>query len=109
MTKPVVVDDAATSELERGVRWYESEREGLGLELADEVERALLRIADGTTTITAVPGISRVDVRRVLLERFPYAIVFVELESALHVVAIAHFKRAPRYSRQRVRRAREKP
>jgi toxin ParE1/3/4 len=40
--------------------------------------------------------------RRALLSRFPYGVVFVELEDHIRVVAIAHAKRKPGYWLHRV-------
>lgn len=103
MTKPVIVDDDALRDLKRAARWYDRQRLGLGDELVDVVERIFTTLPSGTLhTLPGVTGDRRV--RRVLVERFPYAVVFVETDAALHVVAIAHFKRRPRYWRGRLRR-----
>lgn len=36
-------------------------------------------------------------VRRALLDRFPYAVVFLEHEDRVHVITVAHYKRRPGY------------
>lgn len=36
-------------------------------------------------------------IRRALLPRFPYALVFVELEHDIRVLAVSHLKRRPDY------------
>ncbi len=37
------------------------------------------------------------EVRRALLPRFPYALVFLELQTEIRVLAVAHAKRHPDY------------
>jgi toxin ParE1/3/4 len=104
MTKPVLVDDDALRELARAARWYERERAGLGDELVDVIEGVLRALPSGTPHALPVPGIANERrVRRVLVERFPYAVVFVETDAAFHVVAVAHLKRRPRYWSGRLR------
>lgn len=63
-------------------------------------------LATSAAAAVLVPGFpieSRV--RRVLLERFPYAVVFIETEDVVHVIAVAHFRREPSYWRDRVQGA----
>lgn len=42
-------------------------------------------------------------VRRKLLRRFPFAIVFIELADSIRVLAVAHGARRPAYWRHRIR------
>ena len=107
MTKPVLVDDEALRELARAARWYERERAGLGNELIDVIEGVLDALPSGTQQALPTPGIPNEQrVRRVLVERFPCAVVFVETDAAFHVVAVAHLKRRPRYWSGRLRNVR---
>ena len=73
-------------------------RGGLGGEFFDAVVAA-------TSLIQAQPEIgapsSNRRTRRVLVERFPYQVVYRLLEDAIVVVAIAHLKRRPGYRRDR--------
>lgn len=41
-------------------------------------------------------------IRRALLTRFPYGVVFMELPSSIRVIAVAHAKRRPNYWLDRV-------
>ena len=104
MTKPVIVAEAALRELERGARWYDQQREGLGDELLDNVNAIFEQLPSGTLYTRPVPGMPNPHVRRVLVERYPYAVIFAETDVAIHVVAIAHLKRRPRYWQGRLRR-----
>lgn len=51
-----------------------------------------------------VQDIRRFEIRRALLARFPYAVVFLVREHELRVVAVAHAKRRPDYWLRRVER-----
>lgn len=64
------VEAIAQTELEEAAAWYERQRDGLGFELLEEVERTLVRIANQDAFPTA--PIARIDggvVRREFVER----------------------------------------
>lgn len=90
MTKPLIFDDAAAHELELSAIWYERERPGLGDELLEIVAATVEAIRTGTLTAQPVPALRDPSVRRVFVERFPYAVVYFETEAVVHVVAVAH-------------------
>jgi hypothetical protein len=49
-----------------------------------------------------VPGVAEaVGARRVSLKRFPYTVVYVELDAELRVLAFAHMRRRPGYWHER--------
>lgn len=88
---------AAEEELEQAANWYEDAREGLGLDLLVEVLRARELVSEhpevgGLWLADGVPA----GVRRVLLRRFPYHLVYVT-EPRSVVVALAHLRRKPGY------------
>ncbi len=103
MTKPLRFDDEAVEELEVAAEWYEARRENLGLELVSAVREALRRVSESPKTwpvVRAVP--ERLEVRRFLLRRFPYSVVFIELDQEIRIVAIAHTSREPGFWRTRL-------
>lgn len=71
--------------------WYETEREGLGFDFDAEVHRTLERIAENPNLF---PVIGR-NIRRAIVDRFPYGVFFIEHEEALIVIGILHLHRAP--------------
>lgn len=91
-------------ELAEAVLWYEARRQGLGREFLDEV--ATLPLVGGRPR--SFPRLQDVDatleIRRALLARFPYALVFLVREDEVRVLAVAHAKRRPGYWLSRVRR-----
>lgn len=42
--KPLVINDEAAEELDEAIAYYEKKRRGLGIDLADKVSEAYLRI-----------------------------------------------------------------
>jgi hypothetical protein len=96
----VIFEDEARDELLAAAVWYDDEREGLGSELLDAVDAALVRIAEAPSAFSRDPFDARA--RRALLSRFPYAVVFVVEATDVRVVAFAHLKRLPGYWARRV-------
>lgn len=93
--------EAASDEMEDAADYYESCRDGLGARFLFEVRRAFSFIEESPQAGASVLH-SRVPegVRRILLDSFPYAVVYVEPE--LVVVAVAHLRRRPAYWALRV-------
>ena len=88
----------ATEELHSAVQWYEGRRTGLGGEFLAEVHRVLQTIQEHPAFGTPAPGVpEKLGARRVPVRRFPYSIAFVELESEVRILAIAHHRRRPGY------------
>ncbi|MGE4068692.1 MAG: type II toxin-antitoxin system RelE/ParE family toxin [Vicinamibacterales bacterium] len=97
--RPVNIAATASRELAEAVRWYETKRPGLGGEFYDAVVEAIALLQQR-------PGVGRqVDgpppYRQMLVERFPYHVVYRERPADLYVVAVAHTKRRPEYWKAR--------
>ena len=89
----VIFTRLARQELEDAVRYYELEYSGLGSRFKEEVRKAALRIA-------AYPqawSIERGDVRKCLLHKFPYKLMYSVEEDHILVIAVAHQHRKPDY------------
>ena len=85
----------ASDEFREAVRWYETQRPGLGGEFFDAVAATL-------SLIQANPEIGMTishdgQTRRVLVARFPYQVVYRLRPTEIVVVAIAHLKQRPGY------------
>jgi plasmid stabilization system protein ParE len=93
--------DAARDELREAARWYEHEREGLGEEFLLAVETAVGRAAGGELPGLVARQGTRPGTRRILLQRFPYAIHFDLSQREMFVWAVAHQRRRPGYWRSR--------
>jgi plasmid stabilization system protein ParE len=102
--KPVRLSREADAEAEEAAVWYDGRQAGLGTEFLEELDRMTAMIAarpESFPRLLDVPGDD--GVRRALLPRFPYAIVFTELAEEIRVLAVAHGKRRPGYWLYRVR------
>ncbi|MGQ0563233.1 MAG: type II toxin-antitoxin system RelE/ParE family toxin [Gemmatimonadota bacterium] len=88
----------AQSELERGIAYYEARESGLGEQLFAEVRRVLSLVSD-YPEIGAEIWNTR---RRLLLDRFPYGIVYRILEDgSIRVLAVMHLRKRPGYWNRR--------
>jgi len=92
--KPVSIHADADAELRDALERYEQERVGLGREFREEFEAALARVRDNPE-LYAVEDVS--GVRYCPFHRFPYTLVYLDLEDRLWVAAVAHQHRRPRY------------
>ncbi len=88
----------AKDELEAGVSFYDSEHPGLGYDFTLEVRRLCRLIAEAPTAGLGV----RADVRRRILRRFPYSILYTVDKDEVLIISIAHQSRRPGYWNRRV-------
>ena len=72
--------------------WYESRSSGLGLEFVRALEAALAAALRNPEAFSFIEG----ELRRVILRRFPYSLVFRARADHLVVVAVFHHRREPR-------------
>ena len=97
MAKPLEFHQAAAAELESAFDWYLARDERVASGFLDEVNRA-------TEMITQAPErwpFSGGDVRKFVLHRFPFLILYRELPSMIQILAVAHGHRRPGYWRRR--------
>jgi toxin ParE1/3/4 len=99
VTKPWRVHEEAEQELEAAGLWYEARKKGLGLAFYDAIRRAREHAEAFPLAGSPLGG----EARRVLVEGFPYALVYAEFESHWEVVAVAHVRQKPGFWRGRVR------
>ncbi len=92
MTPRLRLRPAATAEIQTAYEWYEQQRQGLGSEFLQEVREILAAIERSPTLYPVV----RDDIRRALLRRFPYSILYVAEPEQTVVLACFHGKRDPR-------------
>jgi toxin ParE1/3/4 len=86
------------------VVWHEGKRQGLGGEFLEEIEAILPLIGNHPRSFPRLQDVAaNLEIRRALLARFPYALVFLVQEAEVRVLAVAHAKRRPGYWLGRVR------
>jgi len=89
-------EDAET-ELDNAVGYYEECQEGLGLEFAQEVYAAIVRVVQFPEAWSPMSK----NTRRCLVNRFPFGVIYRVKSSYIEVVAIADLRRRPGYWRDR--------
>lgn len=89
---------ATGRELTDSAEYYESRLPGLGADFLGEIGR-LLDLLNENPEIGAVV---EAPYRRVVLNRFPFSVVYRLKESTLRIVAVAHQRRKPGYWKGRV-------
>ena len=94
----------ARDELEAAAAWYDANRYGLGEEFLVEVRVAFARISENASGRVRWPGAPQLDppIRRVVLDRFPYAVGYQVFPQRAVVLAVAHHRREPFYWQGRV-------
>ena len=88
----------ALTEYADAALYYEERVLGLGADFTAEVEKAIWRILEAPAQWRCVEE----DVRRYLLRRFPYGILFTVEERCVLIVAVMHLSREPGYWRHRI-------
>jgi plasmid stabilization system protein ParE len=83
----------AQSEVDDAFLWYDSQTHGLGTQFLDDLDRAIRRIAAFPLANTEIEE----GLRRCLLSKFPYGIIYGLDSEIVVVVAVAHLHREPRY------------
>jgi len=91
MTPSPIVRREAQRDIDEAALWYEGERAGLGLQFVDALDALLRRVAESPLQFPSIVA----DVRRALLQRFPYGVYFIRSETAVEIIAVLHLHRHP--------------
>jgi plasmid stabilization system protein ParE len=95
MTRPVRWTTRASAQLQEAATYLETARSGTGLPFVDQVE-AILQFASGYPEIfPRVPDVLGNEVRRGLVSRYGYWIIYEIRQGDILVLAIWHGKREP--------------
>ena len=95
---PAIFTRPARAELIDAQDWYENEVPGLGWRFRAAVEAVIELVSTNPRQFSVVHK----SIRRALLRRFPYALMFViEADESLTVIACFHGSRDPAHWRKR--------
>ena len=95
---PAIFTPAARAELIDAQDWYESEARGLGRRFRAAIEFVIERMSANPRQFPVVYK----NIRRALVRRFPYALLFViEEDATLTVIACFHGSRDPMHWQKR--------
>ena len=89
---------AALEEAEAATEWYRRRSVRAAEMFLDELDRAVEQIGDHPGQFPEYAF----GTRRMVLQRFPYLLVFRETAAGVEVIAVAHGRRRPGYWRDRV-------
>lgn len=91
MTRGLRIRPAAEADILDAHRWYGQQRPGLAAEFVAALDATLARVAEMPA---AHPVVHR-NVRRALVQRFPYGVFYVVGSRTVSVVAVMHQARDP--------------
>jgi len=95
--KNIRLHPSADLEFKEAVKRYNDVIQGLGDRLIDEVEASFELISENSKV-----GLELEDnIRRIVLNKFPFSILYAEEEPTIYILAVAHQKREPGYWRNR--------
>jgi plasmid stabilization system protein ParE len=85
--------EAAQTELDQAFEWYETQQKDLGMQFLNEFDAAVRRIIRYPESYILIGK----EVRRCLVKRFPYGILYGIDVGKIIVIAVAHLHRKPDY------------
>ena len=88
----------ARRELRAAAEFYRAESPGLGRAFVAEVRAVAARIAEFPHSVVA----EVTDIRRILLKRFPFALMYRSSGGSIEILAAMHQRREPAYWRERL-------
>lgn len=83
----------AQQEIDEAVVWFNEQVDGKGMDFLDELDRVVRLVKSYPFASTNIER----DIRRCLFARFPYSLIYGVEEQTIVVIAVAHFRQAPRY------------
>lgn len=97
MSPTLSIHETAEAEINEAADFYDIESPGLGSVFIDEIQRALKSIVDVPDAAPLLRG----RVRRRIMTKFPYSLVYSVRRDEIRVLAVSHHKRRPFYWRGR--------
>lgn len=97
-------EPAAADEFDDAADHYDARRPGLSADLVADLKKTLEAVETRPLSFPRLLDVpDELRIRRALLHRFPFAVVFLELpDGRLRVIAFAHARRRPGYWLSRV-------
>jgi toxin ParE1/3/4 len=97
MSRGLILRPEAKNDIAEAAHWYEEQRSGLSLEFRTALDQTF-------STIEKTPELYAPiyrGLRRALLRRFPYGVLYLERGDDIIVAAVLHTSRNPRLWRSR--------
>jgi len=90
MSRRLIIRGKAKLDIAKASLWYARKRRDLGDEFLAAVRARLDHIEREPNSF---PVVARNDIRRALVDRFPYAIYFVDMSEGIAVLGVFHTSR----------------
>jgi ParE toxin of type II toxin-antitoxin system, parDE len=87
----------AEAEFHKAIEYYENYERGLGYDFSIEVRSAIQNILN----YPAAWPVLEADIRRCLVNRFPYGVVYGIEQDGIFILAVMHLRRSPYYWKNR--------
>ena len=101
--KPERFDPVARNEYLDALRWYRERNVEAAVRFRDDVLDTIASICEFPQRSPLAPGVPRdLHVQKRLLGSVPYSIVYVELDTEILIIAVAHARRRHTYWRGRL-------
>lgn len=89
----VIFSTLARQELDDATQYYEIEYQGLGEQFRHEVRKAITRLS----IYPKAWSVERGDIRKCILHKFPYKLLYSIEADHIFIIAVAHQHRKPDY------------
>lgn len=89
--RPVVFSLQASLDTDAAANWLDEQRPGLGRAFIDQLQRALRLVAEYPESGQRVRG----PLRRALIHRFGYAVIYQHRQETIEIVALFDTRREP--------------
>ncbi len=93
MNRSVSFHEAAENELNDAADFYDLESTGIGSTFLDDVQKAVKSIIAFPEAAPLLQG----RVRKKIVQKFPYSVVYSLRETEIRILAVAHQRRRPFY------------
>jgi toxin ParE1/3/4 len=97
MSHKISIHEAAESELNDAADFYDIASVNLGSVFIDEVQRTIKKISQFPNAAPVIRG----QIRKRLIAKFPYSVIYSVHSDEIRILALAHQKRRPFYWRSR--------
>jgi hypothetical protein len=96
------ISQTAVDDYVEAVDTYGAESLALGERLRERIKQTYAKIRANPRAFARVHEVAHIEVRKAIVPRFPYSIVFYMEKTGPSIVAVAHAKREPLYWESRV-------
>ena len=98
MSRKFIVRAKAEKDMQKAFKWYEDCHAGLGKKFLEEADRVFQRIQERPFECAVVHR----NLRRALMQGFPYGIFFLLADDSIKVVAVTHHAQNPSEWQERI-------